>query len=386
MGTLHQYLEESAKKSPEIEAIVSASCTFTYKELNERTNQLAAFMVAAGLKKGDLVGILCKNDHPYPTILLAIMKIGAVAIPLNWRLTGFELAGILQIAKPKLMFYDQDFEEAVALIREQGLVERLVITGNGLEMANEYAEIFTRESMEPLPKVAMTEDDLAVILFTSGTTGTPKGCMISHGCYDTYLSRSRARTEHARFLAVHPLFHMSSTDSVGRPFLDVQVKILDPETGEEVPAGQVGEVAIKSPYLFKGYLHNPEATAKVLIDGWYHMGDAGKLDEEGFLYISGRYKEMILVGGDNVYPIEVEDLIDHIPDVMEVAVVGVAHETLGEVPRAYVVKKQGSPLTEEEIVEACRQRLAAYKIPEVVFVSSLPVNGLGKVMKHLLKQ
>ncbi|GED34393.1 class I adenylate-forming enzyme family protein [Brevibacillus centrosporus] len=495
MGTLHQYLEESAKKSPEIEAIVSASCTFTYKELDERTNQLAAFMVAAGLKKGDLVGILCKNDHPYPTILLAIMKIGAVAIPLNWRLTGFELAGILQIAKPKLMFYDQDFEEAVALIREQGLVERLVIAGNGLEMANEYVEIFTRESMEPLPKVAMTGDDLAVILFTSGTTGTPKGCMISHGCYDTYLSRSRARTEHARFLAVHPLFHMSSTslifynvyngntmvmladgdttsilktieaekiqsmfafpsvysyllgelerkewdisslkfvstggtkaspalirrflelgipmtqgygsteaafvsgwhpimgmeyvDSVGRPFLDVQVKILDPETGEEVPAGQVGEVAIKSPYLFKGYLHNPEATAKVLIDGWYHMGDAGRLDEEGFLYISGRYKEMILVGGDNVYPIEVEDLIDHIPDVMEVAVVGVAHETLGEVPRAYVVKKQGSPLTEEEIVEACRQKLAAYKIPEVVFVSSLPVNGLGKVMKHLLKQ
>lgn len=163
----------------------------------------------------------------------------------------------------------------------------------------------------------------------------------------------------------------------------MQVKILDPETGEEVPAGQVGEVAIKSPYLFKGYLHNPEATAKVLIDGWYHMGDAGKLDEEGFLYISGRYKEMILVGGDNVYPIEVEDLIDHIPDVMEVAVVGVAHETLGEVPRAYVVKKQGSPLTEEEIVEACRQRLAAYKIPEVVFVSSLPVNGLGKVIKRL---
>ncbi|MDR7318128.1 AMP-binding protein [Brevibacillus nitrificans] len=104
MGTLHQYLEESAKKSPEVEGIVSASCTFTYKELDERTNQLAAFMLAAGVKKGDLVGILCKNDHPYPTILLAIMKIGAVAIPLIWRLTGFELEGILQIAKPEVVF------------------------------------------------------------------------------------------------------------------------------------------------------------------------------------------------------------------------------------------------------------------------------------------
>lgn len=495
MGTLHRYVTHHAQQSPDVQALVSANHAFTYKEFDERTNQLAAFLLEAGVQKGDFVGILCKNDHPFPTILMAALKIGAVAIPLNWRLTAFELDGILQIAKPKVLFYDLDFADAIAIARENGGAGMWVSAGTGLEMTEEFARIFQQHRADALPDADVTEDDLAVILFTSGTTGTPKGCMISHGCYDRYLQEGRVRMEHPkRFLAVHPLFHMSSTslifynlfsgntivlladgdpvsilrtietqkieamfafpsvyaylleelkrnpwdisslqfistggtkasaalikrylelgipmtqgygsteaafvsgwhpvmglasiDSVGRPFKNVQVKIAHPSTGEELPAGEVGEVLIKSPYLFKGYLHNPEATAKVLIDGWYHMGDAGRLDPEGFLYISGRYKEMILVGGDNVYPIEVEDVIDHIPDVMEVAVVGVAHEKLGEVPRAYVVKKEGSPLTEADIVSVCRERLAEYKIPEVVFVPSLPVNGLGKVMKHLLK-
>jgi acyl-CoA synthetase (AMP-forming)/AMP-acid ligase II len=199
------------------------------------------------------------------------------------------------------------------------------------------------------------------------------------------MTQGYGSTEAAFVSGWHPMMGMESVDSVGRPFKNVQVKIVHPDTGEDVPAGNVGEVKVKSPYLFKGYLNNPEATATVLIDGWYHMGDAGMLDPDGFLYISGRYKEMILVGGDNVYPVEVEDIIDHIHDVLEVAVVGIAHETLGEVPRAFVVKKERSLLTEADIVNACREKLAEYKIPEVVFVSSLPVNGLGKVMKHLLK-
>ncbi len=493
MGTLHHYLRDRAQQSPDVEALLAANARFTYQEWEDRTNQLAAFLLEEGVQKGDFVAILCKNDHPYPTILLAALKIGAVAIPLNWRLTAFELEGILQIARPKLLFYDEEFAEA--LTRAGELVGKLVAAGRGLEMADEYASIFSRYPSTAPAEADITEEDIAVILFTSGTTGTPKGCMISHGCYDTYLRGSRPHTEHpTRFLAVHPLFHMSSTslifynihggntmilladgepvsilqtiesekietmfafpsvyaylleelskkrwdvsslkyvstggtkasaalirryldlgipmtqgygsteaafvsgwhpimgmesvDSVGQPFKKVQVKIVSPDTGEEVPTGQVGEVIVKSPYLFKGYLNNPEATAKVLIDGWYQMGDAGWLDENGFLYISGRYKEMILVGGDNVYPIEVEDVIDHIDDVLEVAVVGIAHETLGEIPRAFVVKKEGSPLTEADIVRICREKLAEYKVPEVVFVSSLPVNGLGKVMKHLLK-
>ncbi|QRG66984.1 class I adenylate-forming enzyme family protein [Brevibacillus choshinensis] len=493
MGTLHHYLRDRAQQSPDVEALLAANARFTYQEWDDRTNQLAAFLLEEGVQKGDFVAILCKNDHPYPTILLAALKIGAVAIPLNWRLTAFELEGILQIARPKLLFYDEEFAEALTLAGE--LVGKLVPAGRGLEMADEYAAIFTRYPSTAPAEADITEEDIAVILFTSGTTGTPKGCMISHGCYDTYLHGSRPHAEHpTRFLAVHPLFHMSSTslifynihggntmilladgepvsilqtiesekieamfafpsvyaylleelnkkqwdvsslkyvstggtkasaaliqryldlgipmtqgygsteaafvsgwhpimgmesaDSVGQPFKNVQVKIVSPDTGEEVPTGQVGEVIVKSPYLFKGYLNNPDATAKVLIDGWYQMGDAGRLDENGFLYISGRYKEMILVGGDNVYPIEVEDVIDHIDDVLEVAVVGISHETLGEIPRAFVVKKEGSPLGEADIVRICREKLAEYKVPEVVFVSSLPVNGLGKVMKHLLK-
>lgn len=143
---------------------------------------------------------------------------------------------------------------------------------------------------------------------------------------------------------------------------------------------------VKSPYIFKGYLNNPEATQKVLIDGWVRMGDAGRLDENGFLYISGRYKEMILYGGDNVYPAEIEEVIHQIEGVMEVAVIGVPHETMGEAPRAYVIKSGNSPLTESDIVRACKEKLAEYKIPEVVFVADLPKNGLGKVMKHVLRE
>lgn len=127
---------------------------------------------------------------------------------------------------------------------------------------------------------------------------------------------------------------LDTAESVGKLFPGVQLKIVHPDTGEELPPGQTGELMVKSPYIFKGYLNNPEATQKVLIDGWVRMGDAGRLDENGFLYISGRYKEMILYGGDNVYPAEIEEVIHQIEGVMEVAVIGVPHETMGEAPRA----------------------------------------------------
>ncbi|MFM1655309.1 class I adenylate-forming enzyme family protein [Brevibacillus sp. B_LB10_24] len=494
MAVLHSYLKERAAQTPDAEALVSPHRRITYREFYQRTIQLSAFLADLGVVKGDRVGILCKNDHPYPTILLAALQAGAVAIPLNWRLTAYELEGIMQDAQAKMLFYDKEFEESLSRIQATGLVPIRVPVAEGMELTDEFAAIFTDRKTAIPPEVDLSEDDLAFVLYTSGTTGIPKGCMLSHACYDRYLQESRPRFDRpVRFLAVHPLFHMSSTsmilyniysgntmvflterdpasilaaiekenietmfafpsvyaylleewkrknreisslkfvstggtkassalirrylelgipmaqgygsteasfvsgwhplmgmdtvDSVGKPFKHVQVKIVHPDTGQEMPTGQVGEVIVKSPYLFKGYLNKPEATAKVLIDGWFHTGDAGTIDREGYLYISGRYKEMILVGGDNVYPGEVEDVIQKIPGVLEVAVVGVPHETLGETPLAYVVKQEGSTLTDAEIVGECRKRLAAYKIPDVVFVRDLPVNAVGKVVKQAL--
>jgi acyl-CoA synthetase (AMP-forming)/AMP-acid ligase II len=174
-------------------------------------------------------------------------------------------------------------------------------------------------------------------------------------------------------------------ESAGKPLSGVEVKIIDPESRQEVKTGEVGEIIIKSPYCFKGYWHNQEATDKVLRDGWFYMGDAGKVDQDGFLYIMGRFKDVIVYGGDNIYPDQVEEIIEQIDTVIEAAVVGVEDPVYGEKPRAYVVKDPHSSLTKEDILKYCRDRLASYKIPEVYFIDQLPKNQLGKVLKRELK-
>jgi acyl-CoA synthetase (AMP-forming)/AMP-acid ligase II len=166
----------------------------------------------------------------------------------------------------------------------------------------------------------------------------------------------------------------------------VEVKIVDPETRQEVPTGEKGEVLVRSPYLFKGYWQNEEATNAVLQDGWLAMGDAGRLDEDGFLYIEGRYKDVIVYGGDNIYPDQVEEVVLAADGVLEATVVGMPDDVYGEVPYAFVVKQEASALTEEDVVNFCKERLAPYKVPTVVFVSSLPKNSVGKVLKNEVKK
>lgn len=498
MGTIQPYLRQRVLETPDVEAVIAGNRRFSYREFQERVYQLAHYLLTLGVQKGDRVGILCKNNHPYPTILFATIQVGAVAVPLNWRLTSYELAGIVQNAEPKVLFYDEEFAEALRLVEEKKSVEHLVPVGSGLEMTESFAAIFAKYPTDEPMAVTLAEEDLVFLLFTSGTTGLPKGCMIAHGGVDAYFTDIQYKESiqpGMRFLAVHPLFHMSSTmlmvsnvlcgvtmvfladdrptvildmieqekingmfafptvyrmmleewkqkqqdlsslclvssggthvpaalirdyleqglpmgqgygsteswgisgwnptlgldkaDSVGKPMPKVEVKIVDPDAGVVLPAGEKGEIVVRSPYLFRGYWRNPEATAQVLREGWYHTGDAGYLDEDGFLYISSRYKDVIIYGGDNVYPGEIEGVIHQLKDVIEVAVVGVPDAMMGEAPRAYVVKKPDSALTEADVIGRCRERLAAYKVPEVVFVDQLPKNGLSKIMKHVLKE
>ncbi|HZG82219.1 MAG TPA: class I adenylate-forming enzyme family protein [Brevibacillus sp.] len=494
MGTLQYYLKNRAEETPDVTAFLSPIGDYSFKEYNERANQLAHYLQESGIKKGDRVGILCKNNHPYPTILMAILKVGGVAVPLNWRLTAYEMEKIIRIAEPRVVFYDEEFAPSLSLMKSE--IEKLVSVGKKMNVTEEFAAIFQHyPSTEPTVDT-LAEDDLALVLFTSGTTGMPKGCMIEHGTYDRIFNQFHRRLQSGRrFLAIHPLFHMSSTmniigsvyhgmtmvfitdtdsvsilntiqekkinmmfafpsvytymleemnrkkwnlsslagvsaggtavpaglirqylargipmiqgygsteasiishwdpsmgqntaDSVGKIVDQVEIKFVHPDTGLEVATGEIGEVVVRSPYLFKGYLHNPEATQQVLRDGWLYTGDAGRIDENGFLYVSGRYKDMIVYGGDNVYPGEIEEVIHKIDGVLEVAVIGVPHPTMGEMARAYVIKNDHSPLTEADIIQECRKRLADYKVPQVVIVNHLPKNGLGKVMKHVLKE
>ena len=178
---------------------------------------------------------------------------------------------------------------------------------------------------------------------------------------------------------------LTKIGSVGKPLAKTEVRLINPD-GELVQIGEVGEICVKGPQVMKGYLRNPEETALAVRDGWLHTGDLGRFDEEGFLYIVDRKKDMIIRGGENIYPIEIEEVLYQIPEVLEAAVVGVPHELYGEVPKAFVVVKEGQHLSEQHVLNYAKTQLAKYKVPyEVEFLAELPRNASGKVLKHTLR-
>lgn len=173
--------------------------------------------------------------------------------------------------------------------------------------------------------------------------------------------------------------------SVGKPLSRTEVKLVDAE-GEEVPVGEVGEICVRGPQVMKGYLRNPEETLLAVRDGWLYSGDLGRFDEEGYLYIVDRKKDMIIRGGENIYPIEIEEVLYRMPEVLEAAVVGIPHEVYGEVAKAFIALKEGQSISEEAVLQYASTQLAKYKVPaEVEFVGSLPRNASGKVLKHTLR-
>ncbi|WP_124727294.1 class I adenylate-forming enzyme family protein [Staphylospora marina] len=183
-----------------------------------------------------------------------------------------------------------------------------------------------------------------------------------------------------------PHFDIERCDSVGKGVYGTEIKILDPITGAELPPGEPGEIVIRGKMVFEGYWNNPEASEEVIRGEWYHTKDIGKMDEEGYVYVIDRLRDMIICGGEKVYPAEVEYVIHRFPDVVECAVVGVEDPIWGEVPRAYIVKKEGSSLTENEVLSYVRSQLADYKLMDVVFLEQLPKNSMGKILKYVLRE
>ncbi len=185
----------------------------------------------------------------------------------------------------------------------------------------------------------------------------------------------------------NPIWGNRKFGSIGIPFPDTDAKIVDPETGEALPQGEVGELAVKGPQVMKGYWNRPKETAQALRNGWLHTGDMAKMDEEGYFYIVDRKKDMIISGGFNIYPREVEEVLYEHPKILEAAVIGVPHQYKGEVVKAYVVLKKGEVLTKEEVIAFCEERLARYKVPkEVSFVDDLPKSMIGKVLRRELRE
>lgn len=491
-------LASRADISPDLEAFIGEGDRYTWKEVNQRANQLTYFLKSQSILPGDRVALLGKNRHQWVTAFYAIAKADAVTVPLNWRLHSSELSYILNNSGAVGLIYDDEFSEVVETLRSTTSLRLFIrIRGEGSDI--EFEEALREQPLEE-PFYVSGGDDTTVIMYTSGTTGKPKGAMLTHNNM-LFVTAGHCHTISWKykdsFLSIAPLFHIGGLApmltnvhcgtavvflpdfdpvkvwdliaqeritfmmtvpvmlvamlrvpgidkmdlsalehivcggsivptsifmdyrklgievenvlgiteysgavtfwthdmgwekhaSVGKPVFHGEIIIVDPETRKQLPNGEIGEICVKGPQLFKGYWNNPEATAEVLVDDCYYSGDMGYKDDEGFIYVVDRLKDMIISGGENIYPAELEAAICQLAGVAEAAVIGKPDKKWGEIPVAFVAKAPGNELTSDDIVEICRNSLAKFKVvKEVHFVDALPRNGVGKVMKGILRE
>lgn len=491
-------LGERARLTPQKTALVYLLTgeRFTYQELNRRAIRCARVLTeVCGLRKGDRVGILSHNRVEFIDLFFAAAKTGLILVPLNTRYTGREIEYIVRDSDMQALLYESEFAETLRSLRGSG-IKSWVALDKTSEGDLSYSDACTSLTPTDWRPAQCDPEDLLCLLYTSGTTGKPKGVMTPHrmvawNAYNTVISWQLRDTDvspiftplyHAGGLAAFltPLFAIGGTivvhrafdtteiwrtieqekctlvlgvptiwkmlmdapefaraelshvrwfcsggaplpfhiieayqrrgvvfkqgygltevgvncfamtieesvrkaGSIGKPLMFTQARLVNVD-GSEAAAGEVGELLLRGPHVCKGYWNNPQATAAALDpDGWFHTGDLARRDEEGFFFIAGRAKDMFISGGVNVYPAEIEgELLQH-PAVHDAAVIGVAHETWGEVGVAFIVLRPGASASEEQLVEFLLSRLAKYKIPkEFVFRETLPRTPYGKVVK-----
>lgn len=464
--------------------------TLSYQQLNEQSNALAFYFTnQLGLVKGDRIAILAENCLEYILLFGVAQKTGCILVPLNYRLRAAELDYLLQDAQPKLIISETKFNpELQQATNYQSVPHKLDLSDLNTSASQNSSDF---------PIIEVNEDDPVFILYTSGTTGFPKGAIYSHkmlfwNSINTALSllvNTESKTINCMppfhtggwNVLVTPFLHhgastclMKSFDaettlqlledeqpsifmgvptmlkmmadvpdfentnlssleyiivggepmpiplietwhkkgvpirqgygmtevgpnltslhhddairkkgSIGRPNFYVQIKIVDSDK-QELGSNQAGELLLKGPMVTPGYWNKPTATAKALDNGWFHTGDMAKQDEEGYLYIVDRIKNMYISGGENVYPAEVERVIIQHPKVSEVAIIPVADSKWGEVGRAFIVGE--ADLSEAEIIDFCKESLATFKIPKkVIFIDEIPKNNTGKIDRNALK-
>jgi len=498
-------LRETALARPDKVAVILDQFRLDYKALDALSNQVAGSLQAAGVRRGDRIGLMLPNVPQFVIAYYGILKAGAVVVPMNVLLRAPEVAFYVGNSEATGLITWEDFaEEAVKGVSELSGVSTYVVNKPGSEARPPGTRPFS-ELMQGSPAfdmVATDPDDTAVILYTSGTTGKPKGAELTHFnlfmCCQVSADRLVEFTDDDVALAVLPLFHsfgqsnvmnttiyaggtmtlvprfepdkvmeviqrdrvtlflgvptmyfallhnpragdydisslrlcgsggasmpgevmkafeqkfgatilegygLSETSpsasfnrsqeerkflSIGKPIWGVEMRIHN-EDGEPMPPGQenVGEIVIRGHNVMKGYFKQPEATAEAMKNGWFHSGDMGYMDAEGFFFIVDRKKELIIRGGFNVYPREVEEVLYAHPAVQEAAVIGVPDEKLGEEVKAVVALKQGQTASEDDLIAWVKERVAAYKYPRSVqFVDSLPKGPTGKILKKELK-
>jgi long-chain acyl-CoA synthetase len=516
-----QIVDQHARLRPDQEAIVFDSTRLTYRQFNAYANRVANALRSLGIGRGDKVALSCPNLPYFPVVYFGILKAGAAVVALNVLLKPREIAYHLKDSDAKAYFVFEGTPElpmgemGKAGFDEAGSCEHLIVmTANPaapspIAGARSLGELIFNQP-DTCETCLTRPDDTAVILYTSGTTGQPKGAELTH--LNVLLNSVAARevslpvldtSEGARnvTLITLPLFHAtgqicqmttnlygggtvvllarfdpaavietmkreqvnvwtgvptmywallryaeanqvdlsdvranlrvttsggapmpvevmrefsevfgvrvlegyglsetsplatfnhlqlpSKPGTVGQPIFGVEIRCVD-DDDNPVPTGTPGEVVIRGHNVMKGYYKRPEATAEAIRNGWFHTGDVGVLDADGYLSIVDRKKDMVLRGGMNVYPRELEEVLMTHPGVSLVAVIGVPDERLGEEVKACVVPKPGVALTEAEVIEWCKERMAAYKYPRYVeFYESLPVSATGKILKRELRE
>ena len=453
---------------------------------------------------GDRVATLLTNGAEFVEVFFGTAKVGGVVVPLNWRLVADELSFILTDSGAETLVFGTAFAEVVAELHSRGAegtkINNWIHVGSDTDrpdFASNYEDLLAPAS-EAEPEVGAQDDDLLFIMYTSGTTGLPKGVMHSHNT-TMWASLTALVTADIRwgdrYLLSLPLFHVGALNpllstihgggtviilpefdpvkvwelygeekitvtlavpamlnfmlgtydagkhdtstlrwvmsgaapvpasliekyagmgieihqvygltetggpsclispdeavkragSTGKAFFHTEVKVVDPE-GNEIAAGDTGEVLVRAPHLMLGYWNRPEATAETVVDGWLHTGDVAMVDEEGYVYIQDRIKDMIISGGENVYPAEIENVLTAHDGIKEVAVIGTPSAKWGESPLAVVVKEDDS-LEANEVLEYCKGKLAPFKLPKAVeFIDVIPRNPTGKVLKRVLRE
>ncbi|MBI4765351.1 MAG: AMP-binding protein [Deltaproteobacteria bacterium] len=501
-----QMLTIRAQEIPDSVHVLYYDEVVTYAQINERANRIANYLKGKGVVRGDTVSIMVLNSPEIYYTMFGVQKLGAVAGAINYMLKGPEIAYVLEDSKPKIAFvgseYMAEFARGWELSRHKPVVVEVVTEiDHGETIAEETLETILDQYPADECLVAQSLDDPFLLLYSSGTTGRPKGILISNRnefaickamammgvnkpgdvwmiilpmfhtnplCVATYpysyqgltlcirkafspadfwpsltrygvtivmavpamwayvynvadpatIERDRLKLRYA-FAGAAPMplelvrgfkekFGVQVIDgyglteatgvstvsfgapenlqSIGIAIYGQEVEIMD-DDNNILPYGEKGEICIRGEAVMMAYLNKPEATAEAIRDGWLHTGDMGYMDEQGYVYISGRKKEMINRGGENIYPREIEIPLEKHPKIAEVAVVGAPDPALGERVRACIVLHPSYSMTAEEVREYLSDKIAKYKLPEIVdFMPDLPRNPTGKIMKHELKK
>jgi fatty-acyl-CoA synthase len=493
-----EFLTKRSYLTPDREGLVCEQVRRTYKEMNARANRLANALKALGVGYGDRVGILALNEPEYYDTFFGLGKIGAILVPVNYRLAGPEIQFILSDCTAKVFIFGKEYKEIVESIRNDIPTRDLIILSDEpIEWAKSYQTLIDQSSAEE-PEIVGGDDDTLTILYTSGTTGRPKGAELTHTYYywtSANLMCTLGQDVGNTTLIALPLFHigalagvpwfvhfggkavllrsldpqrflellqeekvtgfgsvpalldilkwvpnfekydwssvktilvyaapvpvtlikeyaavgikvrqlygltegntatvldpenaLSKVGSCGKSFFHAEIRVVD-DDGKDVGPEVKGEVLLRAPNIMKGYWNRPKETAATIKEGWLYTGDIGKIDQDGFLYILDRKKDMIISGGENIYPAEIEDALLQHPKIADVAVIGYAHEKWGEAVKAIVIVKPGESLIEQELIDWCQGKIGRFKIPKsVVITDTIPRTPTGKILKRVLRE